>query len=86
MPVAVVGGFLPLIAKASSDFSTGGLAGLQNTVSCIIPFNPATRKFSTANLQYGLIPILLGFIVHKLASAFGVNRALSAARVPFIRI
>lgn len=86
MPVAVVGGFLPLLVTAAADVRTQGIAGLQNTVSAIIPYNPATRQFTMARLGLGLYPIIIGFLVHKIAGAMGINRALAAARVPFIRI
>lgn len=86
IPVAVVAGFIPLATKAITDVQNYGIAGLQNTVTAIVPYNPATRRFTTANLHMGLFPILFGFAVHKLASAMGVNRALAQAKVPLIRI
>lgn len=86
IPVAVIGGMIPLVATALSDFQSGGIQGLRNTVTAIVPYSPANRSFTTARLHLGLYPMLAGFIVHKLASMFGVNRALASAGVPLIRI
>jgi hypothetical protein len=84
--VAVVGGFIPLVAKAAGDVQAGGIRGLQNTVPALIGYSPANRRFTGAYLSQGLYPIMIGFAIHKIASMFGVNRALASARVPFIRI
>jgi len=86
IPVAVVAGFIPLAAKALSDVQMYGLPGLQNTVTAVVPYNPVTRQFTTANLSQGLFPILIGFAVHKIASVMGINRALASAKVPLLRI
>jgi len=37
-------------------------------------------------LKEGSVPILLGAVVHKVATKVGINRALSSAGVPWIRI
>lgn len=42
--------------------------------------------FKLSRLKYGLAPILVGLLVHKFAGKLGVNRALSSAGVPWIRI
>lgn len=43
-------------------------------------------KFSSARFMNMWAPILAGVIVHKGASYVGLNRALGAAKIPFIRI
>ena len=86
VPVAVLGGFIPLATKAWGDVQAGGFQGLQNTVPAIVPYNPATKRFTMAYLHQGLYPIIFGFVVHKIASMMGVNRALSSAGVRWLRI
>ena len=86
IPVAVVLGFLPLATTAISDFQAGGINGLRNTATAVIPYSPANRRFTTARLHLGLNPILAGFLVHKLAGMMGINRAIAQAGVPLIRL
>ena len=45
-----------------------------------------TGKWSMANLSFGLFPLLLGMFAHKVANRLGVNRALSSAGIPIIRV
>lgn len=42
--------------------------------------------FDIKNLQHGTVPLMLGIIIHKIASKLGVNRKLGQAGVPIIRI
>lgn len=87
LPLAVILGFMPLVAKGVSDVQAGGFGGLANTVPAIIPYDPATRSFTMSQLHMGLWPILAGFLVHKfIGGAFGVNRALSRMGLPWVRI
>jgi hypothetical protein len=87
IPVAVVLGFLPLVATAVSDVQAGGFQGLRNTATCVIPYSPANKKFTTARLHLGLYPMVAGFLVHKIVGGWlGVNRAIAAAGVPMIRL
>jgi hypothetical protein len=77
---------MPLVGKAIGDVQAGGVQGLRNTVSAIIPYDPATRKFTMANLGLGLWPIIGGLIVHKVAGMLGVNRAIASMGIPVFRV
>jgi len=44
------------------------------------------RQFNVKHLGQGLVPLLIGIVVHKVASKLGINRKLGAAGVPVIRI
>lgn len=44
------------------------------------------KPFHAERLKSGAMPIVLGMIVHKVAGAVGVNRALGRAKVPWLRI
>jgi hypothetical protein len=45
-----------------------------------------TGKWSAQSLNFGLMPVAAGVIVHKLAGMIGINRAMANAGIPFIRI
>ena len=49
-------------------------------------FDTRDHKFHMDGLKAGLLPLLMGITVHKLAGAVGINRALGRAKVPWIRI
>lgn len=85
IPMAVVGGFVPTAigvwARRENPTEIG--AFLQRGWTGV---EPSTGKFNLANLRLGAVPVLAGFIVHILASKFGVNRAIARAGIPLIRI
>lgn len=47
--------------------------------------NPA-KTFEWEYMKYGLLPLGLGLIAHKLAGKLGLNRAIASAGVPIVRI
>jgi hypothetical protein len=49
-------------------------------------YNTWDGTYSTTRMIKGWTPIVAGFLVHKLASKFGINRAIAGAGIPFIRI
>lgn len=87
LPVAVILGFMPLVAKATNDVQTGGFQGLRNTVSALVPYDVNTRRVTFEYLHMGLWPIVAGFLVHKIVGGyFGLNRALGNMGLPWVRI
>jgi len=86
LPLAVLMGFVPLVGLGISTVKTQGWQGLSGLSSALIPFDTGTGRWTTANLKYGAFPIIAGLLTHKLAGMLGVNRALAAARVPFLRV
>ena len=85
IPLAIVAGFVPTAVgvwnrrssgQAVADYLQAGFTGI----------TPGTGTFNVANLKAGLLPIAAGFMVHKVASMLGVNRAMARARIPLIRI
>lgn len=42
--------------------------------------------FRAEYLKQGLLPLGLGLLSHKLATRFGINRAIANAGIPYIRI
>jgi hypothetical protein len=88
IPVAAVMGFAPLVVGGIDNVRFHGISGLKDyTARTIIPYDPESRRFTTAYLGYGLYPIVAGFLVHWLVGGkLGVNRMLGRARVPLLRL
>jgi hypothetical protein len=88
LPIAAVGGFIPLVAGTVGNMqSMGAVEGLKSSTSLIMPYDASTGRFTMSGLGRGLLPIMLGFVVHKLiGGSLGVNKMLAAARVPVIRL
>lgn len=85
IPIAVIAGFVPVVngvwnrrnsGQAISDYLQTNFTGI----------TPGTGQFSFGNLKGGLLPIIMGFAVHMVASKVGINRAIGRASIPFIRI
>jgi len=85
IPIAIVAGFVPgamsLYEARSSPETFGRQASRIYT-----GFDPVGGKYNLQDMRFGTFPIFGGFLVHKVASALGVNRALGAAKMPFLRI
>lgn len=83
IPLSVVAGFVPLAVGVWNRRSSGQAVAdyLQSSFTGV-----SNGQFNFANLKTGLLPIVAGFAVHKMAGAFGINKAIARARIPFIRI
>jgi len=57
-------------------------------IGAMTGFDPGYGTFNAQRMKRGLVPLIIGALVHKLVGGapLNVNRALGAARVPFIRI
>ncbi len=90
LPVAAVAGFAPLtfgLIGAARRALAGDMAGAsQEAVIRTTGFNTDTMRFHWPTFVGSYGPILMGMIVHTIASRLGVNRLLGRARVPFLRI
>lgn len=87
IPVAVVAGFAVPVSKAYTRFKNEGVQGGVNAmVNYFTGFQPNDGGWNANHLQYGLLPVVVGLAVHKVASALGVNRVLSGAGIPILRI
>ena len=86
LPLSVMLGFVPITTKGYDAVKANGVAGFKTLVPYLVPYNPSTNKIDFSQLGNGLYPILAGLFIHKVASMVGINRALSAAKIPFIRI
>lgn len=88
MPLAVVAGFVPpgLIIHRESQGGRGVEGAAMAASRIFLGYDSMSATWNFNQLKYGFGPILVGFAVHKIASMVGINRALGAAKIPFIRI
>jgi hypothetical protein len=90
IPVAVIAGFAPLAIgefHGLQRIMAGDRAGgTQEMVIRATGYNTDNHSFNSAVFMETYGPMLAGFLVHKIAGKLGVNRALSKAGVPLIRI
>jgi len=88
MPLAVVAGFLPpartIWLESGRGQSIEGGVGAASRI--FLGYDSNMSRWDFRQLQYGFGPILMGFGIHRVATMVGINRALAAARIPFIRI
>lgn len=63
--------------------ATGAMAVLTNQLT---GYDPRTNDWKFSNLKYGLMPLMVGALAHKVAGRLGVNRMLASAGVPYFRI
>lgn len=89
LPLAVLAGFAP---PAMRVYSTTRQFGVQQGIgefSRIFTgfdvYNPGAG-WNVNNMVYGALPVAVGMLVHKVAARLGVNRMLSSAGIPFVRI
>jgi hypothetical protein len=93
LPLAVVAGFVPLAYTTYKHFQWSGMGGEEGAadvfVRSLTGFSPNKaygRTWEFKRLNWGLMPILAGMLVHKIAGRVGINRAIAGAGIPFIRI
>lgn len=87
LPLAVVGGFMPLAVHALDDYRVAGLPHVAKGI-CVrtTGYMIDTGKFEFGYLMQGMGPIVAGTLVHKLAGKLGINRMIAAAGIPVVRI
>lgn len=88
IPLAIVGGLVPMGADIVSAYRVGGIeAALGHLSLCTTGYDPADGQYKpmfAVKKLYG--PLLLGAIVHKAAGRLGINRMLAKTGIPLLRI
>lgn len=85
--LAIVAGLIPPGVRAWAQFQAGGIQAAGESLSRdFTGYNPANNTWSLGSLKAGLLPLIAGILVHKVANKFGVNRAIGRTGLPFIRI
>ena len=85
IPLAPIAGLAPTVIGVWSRRSSPKDA-VNHLARSMVGFDINTGQFTTAELGQGILPLLAGLAVHKLAARFGINRMLAQAGVPVIRI
>lgn len=87
IPLAVVAGFFPIATFAYEGFKVGGLPNAGARVAQrLTGYDSSAHVFIWQELMKGWGPIVTGFVVHKLAQKFGLNRAIARSGIPFVSI
>lgn len=88
IPTAIVAGFAPLAYHAYYGYRSGrGIEGVLHYAAADFGIDTDDNgKFHLEWLMRGISPIIVGMLVHKVANGLGINRMLSRAGVPFIRV
>jgi len=87
VPIAVVmGAGAGLIGPLELVLAGRYYEGLRNAVLNYTGYNVQVQTWTMAPMKNGLVPLAIGILIHKGASMLGVNRALGAAKIPFLRV
>lgn len=87
VPLAVVAGFGPMLADVVHGYQTGGIASASNDLLAnVTGYDARAKRWDFQLLMRGMGPVVAGMLVHKFAGKLGINRAMSKAGIPFIRI
>lgn len=88
IPLAVVGGLVPMGVDIVQAYKIGGVeAALGHVSLCTTGYDPSDGKMKLGFAMQKLYgPLFLGMMVHKVAGRLGVNRMLSQAGVPLVRV
>jgi hypothetical protein len=87
-PLAVIAGLAPGAARAIDGFKRDGVRGAGYTLANdFTGYDPYQGKWSLTEMRRGLLPLAIGIMVHKVVGGkLGVNRALAASGIPYIRL
>lgn len=88
IPVAVIGGFIPLLSNTMGHYKSYGWNGASRYMTMALTgFDPQDRNFNFGRMGMGLFPIMGGILVHKLVGGrLGVNRMLASTGLPWVRL
>jgi len=87
LPVAVIGGFMPMATYVVDGMNHGGInASLARVGIATTGYNAIDGKFYPKAMASKMAPVLLGMVIHKFAGKLGINRMLASAGVPVVRL
>lgn len=87
IPIAVLGGFIPLLGGSYDAYRAHGAAGFRiDFVRRLTGYDTHLNQWHHESMWGGTFPIAIGLLIHKVASRLGVNRALASAGVPIVRL
>lgn len=87
IPIAVVAGFIPGILDPINFWrDQGSQAAAREMARIWTGYDYSDGSFDFGRMKWGLLPALMGGIVHWVASKIGINRALARSGIPFLRV
>jgi hypothetical protein len=95
IPIAVLAGFASPVSSMIRHYTVvdqwhpqAGVQGVLTEATRIFTgYSPTDGEFQPSLLKMGLMPVALGFLIHKyVGGSLGINRALSQAGVPLFRL
>lgn len=87
IPITVVGGIAAGMARPMESYLKGNIeTGTSLVVRRYVGYDFQRNSWNLGELKYGLIPLLGGVLVHKLAGKLGINRAIASTGLPYIRL
>ena len=86
IPVAIVAGLAPGVIKTVNGFQAGMNTGMSVAAGIWTGYDSVNARFDYRLLWHGAFPLLIGVMVHAIASRLGVNRAIARAGIPILRI
>lgn len=89
LPLAPVLGLAAGMAPAVPKIMAGDIQGVINELSNnYLGYYPPDGNFDAVRLTRGLVPLIIGGLVHKFVGGapINVNRMLAAANVPVVRV
>ena len=87
IPIAVTAGILAGMKRPISFALKGRWEDAVNVTSRYYTgWDPDKRQWEYTDMKVGVVPLVVGVLVHKLASKLGVNKMIARAGIPIIRI
>ena len=83
--LAVVAGMVPALGAVWADAKRGAWSNMGNTAVSIMT-GYTDGKFIWSKLKFGLLPMVGGFVAHKIATKIGLNRLIAKSKIPLVRI
>jgi len=88
LPISIIGGFAVPVGKLWTDYKAYGDINVttRQVGQFFTGYDYTTGQWNMASMRFGLLPILLGSVAHKVANKLGINRMIANAGIPVIRI
>jgi hypothetical protein len=88
IPLAVVAGLTPPLISIAGKFPEGGIKLCMQEASRIFTgWDPVIGQYDITWMKFGALPVILGGLAHRfIGGKLGINRALSKAGIPFLRL
>lgn len=77
IPIAVVAGLMPGVAwSLSAGFQGNWQGAMSRLIAAYTGYETGYNKFTPMYLNYGLLPLIAGVMIHGLANWIGINRSI----------